>query len=721
MKKIAIFVFLFPVCTWMFLGAAGADAAKAEKKPLPYYPVIAQKIARVMPKMHLLQFPFDDRISAIAWTNLLTSYDFDRSFFTDADVRKFESMRFRIDDAIKDGDVGFGYEVYRVFRNRVEERYQFVLKMLETKIDFSVQEEYAWDRKDAEWPADVTAQNELWRKRIKNELLAQRLAAELDAAKNTNATAKAAEASAKDEKGKAKNNEPVLTPEENIKEKYKQFLLVFQDIDEETILQRYLGAVAMAYDPHSDYMSPMRKEDFDIDMNLSFCGIGATLRSQDGAAKIEDISPGGPADRDKRPCRLEKGDKIIGVGQGSGPIESIIHWPLNRAVRKIRGAKGTKVVLKVIPASDPSGATVKYVDLIRDEIKLEEQAATGSVERVTLSNGMVRTLGYVRLPTFYGTLDKSPDSPDFRSATQDVAEYIARFNREGVSGMILDLRNNGGGSLREAIMLTGLFVSSGPAVLVREPKQVMALTMQEDGAIAFRKPLIVMINRTSASASEIVAAALQDYGRAIVVGDTKSHGKGTVQTVLPLGQDKFGSIKITTASFYRINGSSTQIRGVHSDIVIPSFLDGLDWIGEDQMPGALPWSEVASAMYFKIDNVAKFVPQLKAQSAARLCKNSQYLEYARNVRRSLEISKRKTVPLEIDARRIMMAEDRRQRKEERELTEDENELGDSSKDVILKETLNILSDLIDLRGDRDLTPFNGDEDLKSRMLRIFGI
>lgn len=716
-KKIFLFPFaVFAGAAAFLFAATDASVGKKDPVPQPYYPVIAQKVAKILPKMHLLQTPLDDGISAAAWTNLITSYDFDRSFFTGEDLKAFEPMRFKIDDAMREGDVGFGFEVYRVFRRRVEERYRYVLKALDSGPDFSVAEEYVWDRKNAAWPADAKAQDELWRKRIKNELLTLRLSAELDAAEKTNRTAKAEEP-AKEKK----DGEAALDPVENIREKYKQFLLVFQDIDEESILQRYLSAVAMAYDPHSDYMSPMSKEDFDITMNLSFCGIGATLRSQDGAAKIEHITPGGPADRDKRPCRLEKGDKIIGVGQGSGPVESIMHMPLNRAVRKIRGAKGTKVVLKVVPASDPSGASVKFVDLIRDEIKLEEQAATGSVERVTLTNGTVRSLGYVRLPTFYGTVDKSPDSPEFRSAALDVAEYIAKFNREGVSGMILDLRNNGGGSLREAIMLAGLFVSSGPAVLVKEPHQVMALAMQEDEAIAFRKPMIVMINRASASASEIVAAALRDYGRAIVVGDTKSHGKGTVQTVLPLGQEKFGSIKITTASFYAINGSSTQRQGVHSDIVIPSFLDGLDWIGEDQLPGALPWSSIPAAAYHKIDNVAKFVPALKEYSAERLSKNGEYQTYARNVRRVAESSKRKTVPLEINARRKMMEEDRAMREWEKQDGESEEELGDSKKDVILKETLKILSDLIDLRGESDLTPFRNDDDLRSRMMRIFGI
>ncbi len=696
----------------------GALAESAQPVPQPYYGDIAQKVSRVLPSTHLLQHPLNDEISRKAWTNLVNSFDFDHSYFLQSDIAAFTNMEFRIDDAVKAGDVSFPYEVFRVFRERIEQRYAFVTNMLEKAPSFTEDETYVWKRKDAPWPADQAEQDDLWRKRIKNEYLVQVISRELDMQDASNKVSVATNVPGATASAVTNAPDPVLTPAENITKRYKQLMIAIQDMDEEAILQRYLSAVAMAYDPHSDYMSPMRKEDFDIDMNLSLFGIGAQLRSEDGTAMIVEVIPGGPADRDKRAIRLMKNDKIIGVGQGSEPIEDIIHVPLNKAVRKIRGEKGTKVVLRVIPASDPSGTTTKLVDLIRDEVKLEEQAATGHVARVTLADGTTRKIGVVRLPTFYGTMDKRPNQPGFRSATVDVAKQIAAFNAENVSGLILDLRNDGGGSLREAVSLTGLFVRSGPVVQVREPRQIVVLPVPNlDPAMAFRKPMVVMINRASASASEIVAGALQDYGRAVLVGDTQSHGKGTVQTVMPLGAEKLGSMKVTTASFYRINGASTQRKGVSSDIVIPSILDGMD-IGEDKLPGALPWTQIESALYIPVSDVAKFVPQLKELSAQRLAKNERYTRYCSMVRHVQEASGKPDVPLEFNARRKLMKAEMEMRK----LEDAEAELArkdEEEDDVVLDEAVNILSDLVTISGGADI-PMETEGDLRTRMMRIFG-
>lgn len=711
------------------LGAAlclgAAEKADRALIPQPYYGEIAQKVTRLLPSTHLLQFPLNDAISQKAWTNLIESLDIDHSYFLQSDINGFTNMQFQIDDALKAGDVSFPYDVYRIFTQRVAERYVFVTNLLAKPFDFTQDETFSWKRKDAPWPATRAEQDEIWRKRIKNEYLVQVISRELEKAAATNAAAKAA-ATNLAAKAAATNaavqaagtNAPVNAPEENIDKRYKQFMIVIQDMDEEAILQRYLSSVATAYDPHSDYMSPMRKEDFDIDMNLSLCGIGAQLRSEDGTAKITEVIPGGPADRDKRDIRLIAGDKIIGVAQGDGPVEDIVHLPLNKAVRKIRGEKGTKVVLNVIPASDPSGTSTKRVDLIRDEVKLEEQAATGRVARVAQKTGGTRPLGVIRLPTFYGTMDKRPGQPGFRSATLDVAKQIAAFNGEGVAGMILDLRNNGGGSLREAVSLAGLFVRSGPVVQVREQRQIMVLQVPNmDPAMAFRKPMVVLINRASASASEIVAGALQDFGRAILIGDTQSHGKGTVQTVMPLGPEKYGSMKITTASFYRITGASTQRKGVASDIVIPSMLDGMD-IGEDKLPGALPWTQVESALFVPVSDQPKFVPQLKERSAKRLAANSRYVRYCTMARHVKELSDRTEVPLEMNARRKLMKAENEMRK-----LEDEEDAAADKKgaedDVVLDEALNILSDLVDLSGGGEI-PMESEGDLRTQMLRIFG-
>jgi carboxyl-terminal processing protease len=704
-------------------------------EPQAYYGEIAKKVMRVLPSMHLLQSPVDEALSRRAWTNFMNSFDSDHSYFLQEDIREFSVMETNLAIVIKSGDVNFAYQVHERFLQRMEERYIFVTNQLAKGFSFTENEMFTWKRKDEPWPATLDEQNELWRKRVKNEVLVTLIGREMDKAAASNKQALATKpivespltngvaATTNGHHGGSATN-VIESLEVMIGRRYKQYLTIFQDMDEEMVLQRCLSAVAMSYDPHSDYMSPMRKEDFDIDMNLSLCGIGAVLRSEDGLVKIMEVMAGGPAGRDMRDIHLMAGDKIIGVGQGNGPIEDVMHMPLTKTVRKIRGKKGTKVVLRVIPVSDPSGATTKLVDLIRDDVRLEEQAATSRVVRATSKLGTKMSLGVVRLPAFYGTMDKRPGQAGFRSATMDIAHILARLNTEGVSGLILDLRNNGGGSLREAITLTGLFVRSGPAVQVREISQVAALAVPNaDPTIAFRKPMIVLINRASASASEIVAGALQDYGRAVIVGDTQSHGKGTVQTVMPLGNEKFGSIKLTTASFYRINGASTQIKGVSSDIVIPSLLEGLD-IGEDKLPGALPCSQIEAASYIPVSDMAKFVPELRRKSAERLAVNQRYTKYCALVRHIKELYDRKDVSLEMGARRKQMETEKEIRKiEEEELAEEDAEKPKKSREddnVVFEEAINILADLIDTVGSADL-PLETEGDLRVRMMRIFGM
>jgi len=705
---------------------AAETVAKKPFGPQPHYVDIAKKVARILPASHLRQFALDESMSRRAWTNLMNAFDPDHSYFLQSDIETFAEMETKIAAAIKAGDVTFGYEVHQVFLRQLENRYTFATNLLAQPFTFAEDESYAWKRKDEPWPATEAARDEIWRKRIKNELLASTIGREMSATAKTNeaANAQAPQGEKPDKPDEAAPAAPVIDPPAiMIGKRYKQFLTILKDMDEELVLQRYLNALTTSYDPHTEYMSPMRNEDFGIDMSLTLTGIGAQLRSEDGMAKVTELIPGGPAEKDTRDIRLTVGDKIIGVGQGDDPIEDILHWPLNKAVRKIRGKKGTKVVLDVIPASDPSGTTTKRVDLIREEIKLEDQAATGRVTRVTLEDGSTMAVGILKLPTFYGTMDKRPGQEGFRSATEDVKQIIARFNNEQVSGLVLDLRNNGGGSLREAVTLTGLFIRSGPVVQVRETAQIAPLMVPpQNAAMMFRRPMIVLINRASASASEIVAGALQDYGRAVVIGDTQSHGKGTVQTVYPLGAENMGSIKLTTASFYRITGGSTQIKGVASDIVIPSLLDGLD-IGEDKLPGALQWTQIAPAPFLPVSDVASFVPKLRENSAERLAVNAKYKRYCALVRHVQEVSERVEVPLEIHARRQMMKAEEEIRK-----LEEGDEGGSSMRsrkareeedNVVLDEAVNILCDLVGMTGNQEL-PMETDGDLRARMLRIFG-
>lgn len=686
-------------------------ALAAPLTPEPVYPEIARRVVRQLNTTHLSGERFGDHLSAVAWTNLVDALDFDRTLLTQEDLKRLEPLRTTIDDALASGNLAFGYDLMALVRERLAQRCDYAETLLAdpATFDFSSDETYVWKRRKAERPADAAAQKQLWRSALRNEVLAITLAKELDAE----------EKAEKPQEDKPNyDTEDLSQPvEEVIRKRYRTLRDAYGEMDSETVLQRTLSAVANAYDPHTDYMSPMNFEDFSMEMNLTLCGIGATLRYDDGAVRITELMPGAPAASDTRDIRLQEGDRIIGVGQGDGPIEDIQHKPLNRTVRKIRGPKGTKVVLRVIPVSDKTGTRTKIVDLIRDEIKLEEQAVTGCVQR--LEND--RRLGYVRIPAFYAGAVSVDMGSDARSMTKDLLRYIQQFNAEHVDGMVIDLRNNGGGSLLEALSMTGLFVT-GPAVQVRDARSVQVLPAQ--GQVAFNKPLVVLVNRNSASASEIVASALQDYGRAIILGDSKSHGKGTVQTVQGLGGDSkvYGADRITTACFYRINGGTTQLRGVVPDLVLPSLYDALE-LGEDQLPGALPYTTVNPAYYAKTADLAPFLPRLKAASDARLAKDEQYLAAQKLINHVREANAEQVVTLNLEKRRTRMRAERQLQKAQDDLlsgAQRKKQGPTPENDPVLREALAILSDFIDLRGGPD-EPVNTNGDLGSRLFRIFGV
>ena len=666
--------------------AASAIAAFADVEPQDYYGKIAKRLGDMLPRYHVLQKKLDDDISQKAWTNLVTYYDFDHSVFLKSDLDALSAREKRIDDEIHAGDPSFGFDVYNLYCRRLSERMDFVTNFLATaEWDFSTNETYRIKRKDAPWPETAEEANEHWRRRLKNEVLVQVLGAELDKSTNT------------------------VDAAGNLLKKYRQYYTVLTEPDEEAVLQHYLSAVAMAYDPHSDYMSPASKEDFDMEMNLTLCGVGAVLQMDEGALKIVEVMAGGPVDRDGR---IKEGDKIVGVQQEDGEMEDVMWKPMKKTIKKIRGKKGTRVTLEIVPRSDSTGATKKLIELVRDEIKLEDQAATGRVETVT-RGGFESRIGYIYLPGFYGTMDKRPTDPGFRSCAKDVAEYLAKFNAQAVEGLVLDLRGDGGGSLREAVLLSALFVPNGPVVQIKDSRNVGSLPIPYGNPVAFRKPMVVLTDRASASASEIVAGHLQDTGRAVVLGDGRTHGKGTVQTVFGMGPSQYGSMKITTARFYRVDGRSTQLEGVEADIRLPSLLDSLD-IGEDKLPNALPFSRILPADYARCWNLNKYVPELKRLAEARLEKDERYQKHLENVRGMKEISEREVVSLERETRKAQMAADR----ELRELDDDDDEDGDSDgeekpakrrrrnerakDDVVLDSAFDVLYDLIRLNGGAEL-------------------
>lgn len=677
--------------------------------PDPGYSEVCTRLARMLPREHLSGREVNDSISTNAWEGYLLSLDYDRSCFLASDIAKFKAHELTLDDELKAGDLKFAYEVFEVFKQRFRDRCAYVEKLLKEGFDLHRQETLRWYRKDAPWPKNEAEWNELWRKRVQNEYVRQVIDAELKQEDQKKEPSK---------KGSETNApqaavRPPQTPEEIILNRYRRSLTVIEDSDAEWVLQKFLTAITEAYDPHSSYLSPSSMEDFDIEMKLSLVGIGALLKSEDGAAAVAKVIPGGPAARDKRDCRLVTGDKIIAVAQGDGEPVDILHWPLYKIVRLIRGEKGSRVVLTVIPASDPAGATTKLVDLVRDEVKLEDEAAKSEIRTVPDSDGVPRKLGVLTLPAFYASMQaKSTQDPDYRSSSDDVDRILRDLRKSGVDGIVLDLRSNGGGSLLEAVRMTGLFIRTGPVVQVRE--RFVRVLYDKDPSMVYSGPLIVLVSRLSASASEILAGALQDYGRALVVGDAHTHGKGSVQTILDLGRDKsLGSLKITSAVYYRVTGSSTQKEGVAADLVIPSLWESSE-VGESSLRNPLAWSQDAPAAYLPVADLKPYVPTLREKSEKRRAIDPRFVVYKKLLDRAREIQTSKDISLNIDERRKLARAEKEMAalKEyegagaDEEDDEDGEEGGDDKSgenpekkgpDPVLLETLSVLADFVNLQ------------------------
>ena len=681
--------------------AAPAVATIPTTPPPDNFPAarIAERVADRLPRLHLNHEELNDNVATNALLLFLDSLDYDHSFFLASDIAEFEAQATQLDDMLKEGQTDFALAVFDRFKARVTNRVAYVNQLLDQGFDDTTEETYRWKRDDAPWPADVAEWNELWRKKVKNDYISR------EAAINTADDEELPETTnTVTELDRYKN----LSPTDFVRERFKQYQLQIEtNFDKETVLARYLSAFTRSYDPHSDYLSPRGVEDFDIDMSLTLVGIGAMLRSEDGTAKITQLIAGGPAEQDGR---LMPGDKIIAVAQGDNDPVNILFWPLSKAGRLIRGEKGTRVVLTVIPASDNTGTRTKTIDLIRDEVKLEKQAAKGEVRELTdPTTGAPCRIGVLTLPEFYADFEKARNGDKTaRLASADVRRILTEFSTNQVDSVILDLRNNGGGSLNEAIDIAGLFIPFGPIVQVREQRSVAVLP-DGDPTTVYSGPLVVLVNRFSASASEIVAAALQDYSRAVIVGSSKTHGKGTVQTVVPLAKysDALGSLKVTTASFYRIAGGSTQMKGVIPDIVLPSLYDSLE-SGEEYLPHALPWSQVNSAYYRPWrDPVAPDLDPLKNFSAARMTNNPAFITFMAQRDRIRKRRENPEISLNIADRIGEITAD-----EDLEKLQDEMLDGKKSdkEDPILDETLNIAADLAALKSGKGIitqtTPAN---------------
>ncbi len=686
---LAVWIVVIPIAVILYCDAL--DINPSDDVVLDTYGRIAKNLARKIPHYHLLALPFNDFIATNALEYYVETLDSQRSFFLASDIAAFQKQANQIDDQLKNGDLKFGIQVFNTFMMRVSNRVDYVKFLLDQGFDLEKEENFIWDRQEAQWSVNENEWNELWRKKIKNEYIAAIVT------RHVSSNMLAGLEMEPDEKNEqSEQSEAPPSPEEQILERYKQFYIVFQDNDREAVLERYLNAFVRAYDHHSQFMSPFTKEDFDISMRLSLVGIGALLTSEDGAAKVVRLIPGGPAEQDGE---LKPNDKIIAVAQGDEPPVSILHWPLNKAVRLIRGEKNTKVVLTVIPASDPTSSTTRKIIIVRDEVKLEGQAAKKEIREVKGQDGKAQKIGYIILPEFYIDFTADQRNENVRSCSKDVRRLLEEVKQEEVDGVVFDLRNDGGGALKEAVEIAGLFIPKGPVVQVKGQYRYSILS-DTDNEVVYDGPLLILVNRQSASASEILAGAMQDYGRALIVGDSKTHGKGTVQAVLPLHRfnSDLGSLKVTTDSFYRITGGSTQLKGIAADIVIPSSYDVLE-IGEEYLPNALQWSQINPAAYEPSFQLRKQLPELRKRSLRRRQVDARFTAHEVLLQRLKKKIQADTLSLKLDDRLQLHHEEReleRLRNQYDRSQDDDEEGSGPNGDLMLDEALKIMADMIEL-------------------------
>lgn len=542
-------------------------------KPKAVYGKEAKVIAYILDNNHYRKILLNDSLSSVILTQFIKSLDNNKTYFTSQDLKSFEKYRYLIDDLTKAENVDVAFEIYDVFKKRFDERMRYITgTLVKQDFDYTTNEYYETDRDKETWPKDEAELNEVWRKIIKSQALSLKLA--------------------------GKNKAEI---QEKLTERYDRLIKSYtRDINAEDVFSMYMNSITEAYDPHTNYFSPAAADRFKQSISLSLEGIGARLQTDNDYTKVVEVIPGGPAEKSNL---VHINDRIIAVGQADGDMVDVVGWRIDDVVKLIKGPKGTKVRLKILPAATGVNGAPEEIQLIRDKIKLEDQQAKKTMINYQ-KNGKNMKLGVIRLPSFYMDFEEyQKGNPNYTSTTRDVQKLIKELQQENMDGLVLDLRDNGGGSLTEAIDLTGIFIKNGPVVQVKNSSNRVEVGADDDPAIVYNGPLVVLTNRFSASASEIFAGAIQDYHRGVVVGES-TYGKGTVQTVIDL--DKFiqdpnnevGQLKLTFQKFYRVTGSSTQHKGVTPDVKLPTALDP-EQFGESSSPSALPWDEIRGTLYQK--------------------------------------------------------------------------------------------------------------------------
>jgi carboxyl-terminal processing protease len=626
--------------------------------------------ARLLTRFQYEALPLDDAMSRKIFKGYFDSLDDEKLFFTQQDIDHFAYARDRLDDAIWNGDLAIPFKIFNLYEQRAGERTRYALQLLKKGFNLDTHETYTFDRDKAPWAKDTAALDQLWRKRVENDWIRLKLAGKDDA-----------------------------DIRKTLGRRYETYLDRVHQLDSEDVFQTFMNAYATAIDPHSNYFGPRASTNFDITMKLSLEGIGAVLQQHEEYTVIREIVPGGPA---AKSGRLEVGDRIVGVGQGEcGAIVDVVGWRIDDVVEKIRGHKGSVVRLEILPAEGGPDAKPQLVTMIRKKVSIEEQAAKEKIIDVK-DGGAVRKVGVVELPSFYEDFDaRRRGDPDYKSATRDVANLLADMKKQGVDAVLVDLRDNGGGSLSEAASLTGLFIGKGPVVQVRDSRGQVE-EQASDQSMQWSGPMAVLVNRGSASASEIFTAAIKDYGRGLVIGE-QTFGKGTVQNLTSLDRlamrDKpaFGELKMTIAEFFRVDGDSTQLRGVLPDIAFPHSIGYKDY-GESSYPNALKWTHIEGADYKPVADQKPLVPRLTALHTARVARDPSWQLLLDELAAARKLHDQKSVSLNYQARQA-------QRKQQ------------DAQDAAFKKRREALGDSADvnLRPDDGLQP--GERNVKSSVAR----
>jgi len=640
---------------------------------------IATLVTDFIERSHYRRTAVDDEVSGRILDAYIEALDGNRSYFLQSDIDAFQQYRDELDDAVsRDESLAPAFEIFRVYRERAERQISHALALLDEEPDFSVEENFRFDREDAPWAASQAELDELWRKRVKNDALSLVL-----------------------------TEKPWEEVRDILEKRYKRFEKRFEQINSDDVFETFMNSYARTMDPHSSYLSPRNSEEYQIQMSLSYFGIGASLQMEDEYVTVMNIIPGGPAAIDGQ---LEPTDRITAVGQGEeGELVDVIGWRLDDVVQLIRGPAGTTVRLQILPGNALPGAEEEMLSLVRDQVKLEEQAAKSDIVTIP-RDGRDWRVGVITVPSFYRDYEAQREGEkDFTSTTRDVERLIGELEQEGVDGLIVDLRNNGGGHLTEATALSGLFIDRGPVVQLRDSTgRISVIDDQWKNGVAYDGPLAVLVNRFSASASEIFAAAIQDYERGVVIGQ-RTFGKGSVQNLYALDRfqrdrsgDGLGQLTLTIGKYYRVTGDSTQHRGVDPDIALPSVIDS-DEVGESTRATALPWDRIRPTRYEAREPLDPTIDLLSTNFRERLKSDPDYDYLLKDIEAAQNMRERKTVSLGLDERkqeRERLQAERLARENERrealglEPVESVEALDEEEEpDILLKEAASIVADM----------------------------